>query len=177
MRELSLHIMDIVENGINAGATLITISIEEDRGKNILVITIGDNGHGMNEAMLAKATDPFFTSRTTRRVGLGLSLLREACQRCAGGFEIKSKEGQGTEVRASFQLDHIDLAPLGDMGSSMASLILGSPHVDFVYSHHIRENRFLLDTRDMKDELDGVPITHPEVIKYISKSIRESCGG
>jgi hypothetical protein len=165
--------MDIAENGINAGATLITISIEEMREKNVLTITVRDNGRGMNGERLLKATDPFFTSRTTRRVGLGLSLFKEACLRCAGRFGIESKEDEGTEVTASFQLDHIDLAPLGDMGSSMSTLIVGNPDVDFVYSHYSREKRFVLDTRDIKNELDGVPITHPEVIKYISESIRE----
>ena len=168
--------MDIVENGINAGATLITISIEADDEKNLFVITVSDNGRGMDEDVIEKATDPFFTSRTTRRVGLGLSLLKEASRRCSGQFTIESRKGQGTKVMASFQLDHIDLAPLGDMGSSMTSLIMGYPGVDFIYSRSSGGDRFILDTRDIKTELDDVPINHPEVMRYISETIRAAHG-
>jgi hypothetical protein len=166
--------MDIIENGLAAGATLIGLSVLEDRKGNWLQITITDNGRGISEEMLEGVMDPFITSRTTRRVGLGLSLFREASRRCDGEFNIESKEGEGTEVFASFRLNHIDLAPLGDMAGSLTALIMGNSHVDFVYTHQVDDNMFQLDTRQIKEELDGVPLDHPEVITYLASTIRES---
>jgi anti-sigma regulatory factor (Ser/Thr protein kinase) len=174
VRELSLHIMDIVENGVAAGATQVHISVVEDTTRNLLRISIKDNGRGIPEHRLDQVLDPFYTTRTTRRVGLGLSLFREASRRCDGDFTLHSKEGEGTEVRASFRLDHIDLAPLGDMASSMTSLVMGNPEVDFIYTHERNGRAFQVDTREVRKELEDLPITHPEVIKYIGDSIRES---
>jgi len=174
VREMSLHIMDVAENGIGAGASLIQIGVAEDRNANRLTVTIRDNGRGIPADLLDKVMDPFYTTRTTRRVGLGLSLFREASRRCEGTFEIKSREGEGTEVRASFRLDHIDLAPLGDMVGSLTSLIVGNPEVDFVYTHEVDGRVFRLDTREVKQELDGVEITHPEVVRFIGDMVRES---
>jgi anti-sigma regulatory factor (Ser/Thr protein kinase) len=174
VREMSLHIMDIAENGIGAGASIIDIEVTEDRDANLLAVRIRDNGRGIPEDLLDKVTDPFYTTRTTRRVGLGLSLFREASRRCEGEFEIKSREGQGTEVFATFRRDHIDLAPLGDMAGSLTTLIVGSPQVDFVYTHEVDGKVFRLDTREMKQELEGVEITRPEVIKFLGDLIRES---
>jgi anti-sigma regulatory factor (Ser/Thr protein kinase) len=174
LREMSLHIMDIVENGIGAGAKLIDISVTEDRKHNRLEIVIRDNGRGIPENLMEKVMDPFYTTRTTRRVGLGLSLFREASRRCDGEFAVKSKEGEGTEISASFRLDHIDLAPLGDMAGSLTSLILGNPNVDFVYTHSVGDKEFQLDTRKIKEELEGVEIIHPEVIRFIGDLVRQS---
>jgi Histidine kinase-, DNA gyrase B-, and HSP90-like ATPase len=174
VRELSLHVMDIVENGITAGATLIEVLVVEDNKGNQLRMTVKDNGRGIPPDLLDKVIDPFYTTRTTRRVGLGLSLLREAAKRCDGGFRLASKEGEGTEISASFRLDHIDLAPLGDMASSMVSLIVGNSDIDFVYTHEVDGKRFRVDTRQLKEELDGLPIIHPEVVRYLSSSMKES---
>jgi hypothetical protein len=166
--------MDIIENGLTAGASLITLSISEDRVENWLRITISDNGCGMSEEKLQKVLDPFFTTRTTRRVGLGLSLFREASKRCDGEFRIASKEGEGTHVSASFRLNHIDLAPLGDICGSITTLIMGNSDVDFIYRHEVDGKAFEIDTREVRAELDGVPIGHPEVIKYLNRLMRES---
>jgi anti-sigma regulatory factor (Ser/Thr protein kinase) len=174
LRELSLHIMDIIENGINAGADLITLSVVEDGKENRLRITITDNGRGIPPELLDRVMDPFFTTRTTRRIGLGLSLFREASRRCEGEFDIRSKEGEGSEVRASFRLDHIDLAPVGGMDGALTSLIMGSPGVDFVYTHDVDGREFRLDTREIREQLGDVPIQHPRVLKSISAMIRES---
>lgn len=174
MREISLHVMDVAENGIGAGATLVEVAVQEDRRANRLTVTIRDNGRGIPADVLDKVTDPFYTTRTTRRVGLGLSLFREASRRCEGEFGIRSKEGEGTEVVASFRLDHIDLAPLGDMAGSLTGLIMGNPGVDFVYTHGVDGGEFRLDTRDVKRELDGVEITRPEVVAFLGDMIRES---
>ena len=174
MREMSLHIMDVAENGIGAGASLIEIRVTEDRQANRLTIGIKDNGRGIPADLLDKVTDPFYTTRTTRRVGLGLSLFREASRRCEGEFGIQSKEGEGTEVSASFRLDHIDLAPMGDMVGTLISLIVGNPQVDFLYTHEVGGRVFKLDTREVKQELDGVEITRPEVITFLGDLIRQS---
>jgi hypothetical protein len=166
--------MDVAENGLSAGANLVQISIAERKEKGILEIRIEDNGRGMPEDWIDQACDPFFTTRTTRRVGLGLPLFSEAARRSGGQFHIRSAEGKGTEVFASFQEDHIDRAPLGDMIKTMRSLIVGNPMADFVYTHHVDGKSFELDTRKIKAELDRVPIHHPEVIKYLSRVMKDS---
>ncbi len=174
MRDLSLHIMDIIENGLNGGATLIGLTIVEERKNNWLRINITDNGRGIPEEMLERVFDPFYTTRVTRRVGLGLSLFREASKRCDGEFSITSKEGEETRVDASFRLDHIDLPPMGDVASTIITLIVGNPDVDFVYTHEVEADKFQLDTRDIREELDGVEINHLQVVKYVGDTIRES---
>jgi hypothetical protein len=171
---LSLHIMDVVENGIAAGATLIDVAVAERRKENRLEITIKDNGQGIPSHLLEQVLNPFYTTRTTRRVGLGLSLFREASRRCDGDFHIQSGEARGTEVYASFRRDHIDLAPFGDIAGSLTSLIVGNPGVDFVYRHDVDGELFHLDTRDVKKELEDVPIHNPDVIQYLSRFIRDS---
>lgn len=174
MRELSLHIMDIIENGLAAGASLIEIRVIENTGSNQLEIRISDNGRGIPAHLLREVTNPFYTTRTTRRVGLGLSLLREAAKRCNGEFRVQSQEGKGTEVWACFERNHIDLAPMGDMGGSLTSLIMGNPEVDFVYMHEMDGRIFRLDTREVKRELEDVPINRPEIIIHLAGMIRES---
>lgn len=174
MRELALHIMDIIENSLDAEATLITLSIAEDSEEKVLRISIKDDGRGIPKSMLEQITDPFVTTRTTRRVGLGLSMFKESAKRCGGEFDICSEQGKGTAVCASFRTDHIDSPPLGDMAGSLISLIMTHPEVDFVYTHEADCNRFEMDTRQIKEELDDVPIYHPEVMTHITRTIRES---
>lgn len=173
MREMALHILDIAENGINAGASLVEIRVEESKKDNRLAIAIKDNGRGMAPETVERALDPFYTTRTTRRVGLGLSLFKEAARRCEGTFEISSQLGVGTEVRASFKRDHIDLAPMGDMAATLTSLIVGNPGVDFVYEHRSDQGKFRLDTTEVKTELEGGDIAHPAVIEFLGRYIRE----
>jgi len=177
LREIALHIMDIIENGLDAEASLITLSIAENHEEKVIRISIKDNGRGIPEGMLAQITDPFVTTRTTRRVGLGLSLFKEAAKRCDGEFDIRSKQGKGTVVRASFRTDHIDTPPLGDVAGSLTSLIMAHPEVDFVYTHEADGNQFEMDTRQIKKELDDVPIYHHEVIVHIARTIREFLEG
>jgi len=174
LRELSLHLIDIAENGIAAGADLITIKVSEREKDNLMEIAIADNGRGIPSALLEKVADPFFTTKTTRRIGLGLSLFQDAATRCEGEFHIRSEEGKGTEVSASFKLDHIDLAPLGDMAGSISCLIMGNPGVDFSYAHEINGESFIMDTRDIRKELDDVAINTPEVIRWIMNTINDS---
>ncbi|UCD81005.1 MAG: ATP-binding protein [Desulfobacterales bacterium] len=174
MRELSLHILDIAENGITAGADCIQILINENRKEDLLLIVIEDNGRGMPEEKFKNPTDPFITSRTTRRVGLGLSLLAAAAQRCGGKIEIETEAGRGTRVTATFRHNHIDRAPIGDMASTITTLIMGNPQVDFVYRHIIDAREFTLDTRDLKEGSDDNSLADPVLMHHLTHSIRNS---
>lgn len=171
MREIALHVMDVVENGIAAGANLIQVFIDEARRENLLKVVIKDNGKGIPAEMLDNITDPFITTRTTRRVGLGLSLLETAARRCEGEFHIISPPGKGTETTATFLYDHIDRAPVGDMASSIALLIGGNPNIDFLYIHMIDGEDFTLDTRELREELS---LSDPMVIFHLTQSIRDA---
>ncbi|MBW1708308.1 MAG: ATP-binding protein [Deltaproteobacteria bacterium] len=173
MLELSLHILDVVENALNAGASLIEIELEKDTARDILRLKISDNGSGIPKEMLSRVTDPFYTTRTTRRVGLGLSLLSQAAEQTGGSFKIDSVHGSGTKLVAEFGLSHIDRAPLGDMLGTLMSLIVGRPEVDIMYTQKIGSNEFVLDTREIKDELEGVSLSNPEVIKFLRKNLQE----
>jgi len=168
MEDLSLHILDIVENSTMAGATLVVIDILEDQEKNALRITIDDNGWGMDPDMLERVRDPFVTTRTTRSVGLGLSLLEQAARETGGDLTITSSKGHGATVKATFQTDHIDRKPLGDIGSTLTALIAGNPDVDFVYGGYLNNERMELDTRELRAELgDDVPMNDPAVLKFL----------
>ena len=167
MKDLSLHILDIVENATAAGARLVEISIHEDATHDELILTVKDDGRGMDPELLHNVTHPFSTTRTERRIGLGLALLEEAARQAGGRLEIESQPGKGTCVRARFQLHHIDRKPIGDIGATVATCIMGNPDVDFIVCINISDNSVHLDTRELRSALDGVSITHPEVIGYI----------
>jgi len=176
LRELSLHILDIAENGITAGADRIHILVNEARKEDLLTTVIKDNGCGMPAEKLQKPTDPFITTRTTRRVGLGLSLLAAAAERCEGRLTIKTGPNAGTEVGATFRYSHIDRAPVGDMAATITTLIMGNPQIDFVYTHIIDGEEFTLDTRELKAEMGELSLTNPVVIYHLTASIRNSLG-
>ncbi|CAO0824151.1 hypothetical protein DFAR_440003 [Desulfarculales bacterium] len=148
MEDLSLHILDIVENSLMAGASLVSVAIEEDPESDRIAITVADDGRGMEPKLLARVTDPFVTTRTTRRVGLGLSLMQANACSWGGDLTVQSPPGAGTTVRVWFQRDHIDRPPLGDWPRTLFGLILTHPEVDFRYSHRLGEQEFELDTRD-----------------------------
>jgi hypothetical protein len=174
MRELSLHILDVVENGITAGGNCVWIQVDEARKKDQLKIVIRDNGRGMPIEKLDNINDPFITSRTTRRVGLGLSLLSAATERCDGTLRVDTQPGKGTEIEATFRYNHIDRAPLGDMAATITTLIIGNPGIDFVYSHRIDGNDFSLDTREIRAEMDDLSLSDPVVIQHLSELIRSA---
>ena len=174
MRELSLHILDVVENGITAGGDCIWIEVDEARRADQLKIVIRDNGSGMPVEKMRNISDPFITSRTTRRVGLGLSLLSAAAERCDGALRVDSQPGKGTEVEATFRYDHIDRAPLGDMAATITTLILGNPEIDFIYSHRIDGEEFNLDTREIRSEMEDLSLSDPVVIHHLTESIRSA---
>jgi len=174
LRELSLHILDIVENGITAGADCIHIEVTESRTADFLTIKIRDNGRGISAEKLARLKDPFVTSRTTRRVGLGLPLLAAAAERCDGKLAVEAGTPGGTEVTATFRYSHIDRAPMGDMASTTATLLMGNPQIDFVYTHVIDGQEFILDTRELKKELGNHSLEDPMVVHRLGKNIRTS---
>ncbi|MCK9525883.1 MAG: ATP-binding protein [Limnochordia bacterium] len=173
MRELSLHILDIAQNSIAALASVIEIRIDENPVQDRLTIQITDNGKGIPEQQLAQATDPFFTSRTTRRVGLGLALLARAAEEAQGGLGIRSKVGTGTKVTATFCHSHIDRAPIGDLAGTMLAIIMLNPTTEVVYHHTYLEKTFCIDTRQIKYELGEIAINHPAVVSWLEEALRE----
>ncbi|MDM8537873.1 ATP-binding protein [Desulfobacterales bacterium HSG17] len=165
--------MDVAENGVAADAGLIEVIIDEDRNYNRLSILIRDNGQGMTQEAAEKALDPFITSRTTRRVGLGLSLLKAAAERCEGDFNIASQPGKGTTVSVWFRYDHIDRSPLGDMPGTIMTMVMGNPGIDYVYIHRINGVEFDMDTRELAEALGPEALQDPLVIRHLSNEIRE----
>jgi len=177
MEDLSLHILDIAENSVAASANKIEIRITEDKKKDLLSAEVIDNGIGMDEETTKKALDPFYTTKTVRRFGFGLSLLSEAAKAANGSFSIESKKGKGTKIRATFQLSHIDRQPMGDMGQTLITLILGNPEIDFVYVHKKNGLEYILDTSQWKAQLGDVPLNTPEVLKLIRKDLKQGLRG
>ena len=177
MKELSLNILDVAENSVKAGAALTEILIEESDEK--LIITIKDDGCGMDGETVKAVTDPFYTTRTTRSVGLGIPLLKLAAEQTDGTLEIESKtkdespDSHGTTVKATFFKNHIDFTPLGDVTSSIVTLIQGHPDTDFLFVHSLNGGEVSLDTREIRAVLDGVPLDTYDVIKWIEGSISE----
>lgn len=153
MQDLSLHVLDIVENSINAGAKKVVISVREDIEKDRLIITIADNGKGMNKEQLSRLTDPFYTTRTCRKVGLGLPLLKIIANRCHGDFIVKSKPGRGTYVKIIFQYGNIDRPPLGDIGLTVACIICANPHLKIIYRHQVGSIFYRLTGKEIEKML------------------------
>jgi len=173
MRELSMHILDIAQNSIAAGARLVQIDVVEDVANDMMTISVTDDGRGMSEEVVQRVGDPFVTSRTTRRVGLGIPLLAAAAERCGGGVEIVSKQNVGSKVTAQFQLSHIDRAPLGNMAETLLVLVACNPDLDFVYNHVRGDSSFHFDTREIRSELGSIPLSHPEVVAFIRDFVAE----
>lgn len=173
MKELSLHILDIVQNSIRAEATEISIRVCENTLQNLLTIRITDNGTGMDQETLNRVIDPFWTSRTTRKVGLGIPLFQAAAERCEGSLKINSEVGKGTEVVVEFQLEHIDRAPLGNMAETMSLIIMTNEQTDFIYSHILNEKEYVLDTKELRKVLGDVPLSNLDVVEWIKSSIKE----
>ncbi len=178
MKELSLNILDITENSVKAGASLTQILIEETA--QTLTISIKDNGCGMSEEVVKRVTDPFYTTRTTRSVGLGIPLFKLAAEMTDGSFMISSKEkdkypdDHGTLTKATFNKNHIDFTPLGDVASTLTTLIQGHPDTDFYFCHTLGDESVTLDTRELREILgNDVPLGEYEVIKWIEGYLQE----
>jgi hypothetical protein len=171
MKELSLHILDITQNSIRAKATLVSLTIIESSIENSISIVIEDNGIGISSEKLKNITDPFVTSRTTRKVGLGLALFRAAAETCGGSFEITSQLGVGTKVVALFKRDHIDRAPLGNMADTIVTMVMSFGVADLMYKHYYNDQTFAFDTHEIKETLEVENINDPEILQWIREVI------
>ena len=174
MTEISLNVLDVSENSTRAGASLVAISIEADTDADTLSITIRDDGCGMSPSQAANVTDPFFTTRTTSKVGLGIPFFKYAAESTGGSFSIDSELGKGTVVTAVFGLSHIDRMPLGDISGTIHTLIVYHPDTDFVYTYRYNQKSFTLDTRQLREILGDVPFDTPEVSQYIMEYLTEN---
>jgi hypothetical protein len=174
MPEISMNVLDIAENSIRAEAALIEIGVAVDEAADTLTIVIKDDGCGMTKEQVAHVEDPFFTTRTTRKVGLGVPFYKMAALSTGGDFAIESEPGKGTEVRAVFGLSHIDRMPLGDINGTIHTLITFNTHIDFRYTYRYNDREFVLDTREFREILEGVPLDTPEVSQYIRDYLEEN---
>lgn len=174
MRELSLHILDLVQNSITARASLIELGIEENMDEDKLMIQIKDNGCGMDQETLSKIADPFYTTRTTRRVGLGIPLMKAACQRCKGDLTITSEVGKGTVLTAWLQHSNIDRAPLGNIVDTMITLLMADEKIDYIYTHTYQKATFIFDTREVKQIIgDQASLLENAVLLWIREYLEE----
>lgn len=172
MKELSLNILDVAKNSVTAGATRIGITVEETETR--LTITITDNGCGMTPEFAARVTDPFTTTRTTRKVGLGLPLMKMEAQMSGGDLTIESEVGVGTTVTTWFDPTNIDMPPLGDLVSSIITLIQGSPEIDFVFTHRRFGGEYTLDTGEIRLIMGDISLSEPEVLSWLSDFLNEN---
>ncbi len=177
MKEISLNILDVAKNSVKAGAALTTITLNET--EETLTLIIGDNGCGMSEETVKNVCDPFYTTRTTRKVGLGIPLLKLSAEQTGGSFEIISRsqedfpDDHGTTVTAVFFKNHIDFTPLGDVVFSIVTLIQGDPDVDFLYTHNMPQGTVSLDTRELRAQLGDISLAEFEIITWISEYLKE----
>jgi hypothetical protein len=177
MEDISLHVLDIAENSVSAGATLIAITLSEHTALELFILSVEDNGRGIPDEIREKVLDPFTTTRVTRKVGLGLSLLAQSAEDTGGDLTIRPGKDSGTVVTATFRRSHIDMKPLGDMAETLAVLISGKPDVDFLFTYKRNGSTFSFDTRLIKKELADLPINSPPVLlflrNYLAESIRD----
>lgn len=174
MKDLAMHIMDIVQNSISAGATMIQVTILESVKEDSLQLTITDNGKGIPAEILEKVTDPYLTSRTTRKVGLGLPLLKQHADSTGGNLTIESKEGIGTTVIATFGLKHFDRQPLGDIAGTMVLLAGANLKIRFVYEHTTAAGGYSFDTDEVNEMLEGMSISEASVMRFLKEMIIEN---
>ncbi|MBQ3551738.1 MAG: sensor histidine kinase [Clostridia bacterium] len=182
MPELAMHVLDIAQNSISAGAKHVKIVIDADRTRNILTIAVVDDGCGMDDEMEKRVLSPFTTSRTTRKVGLGIPFFKLGAECCDGNFELKSEKGIGTSITATYSISHIDRPPIGDIAETIAMLVICNEKTDFVLSYTIDGKTFIFDTEQIKIVLgDGIPLTDPDVMgwirDYLCQGIEEINGG
>jgi anti-sigma regulatory factor (Ser/Thr protein kinase) len=174
MKDLALHILDIVHNAISAKATLIEVDIRESEKEEMLTLMVKDNGRGIAPEMLETVTDAYTTSRTTRKVGMGLPLLRQNAEQSGGGISVESEVGIGTTVTAKFGLQHIDRPPLGEISGVMVDLAASRTEVEFVYRHATALGEYCFDTREVKEALDGMPMADAQMRRYLISMIDEN---
>lgn len=174
MKDLSLHILDIVHNSVSAKATFIQIEIIESRDENLYQLTITDNGRGISPELLSKVTDPFVTSRKTRKVGMGLSLLKQNAERAGGNLEVMSEVGTGTTVTCLFQHNHLDRPAIGDISGTVVQLLASFPSIHFQYKHQTPGKQYIFDSDEVYSALAGVSVNEPSIRKYLTEMIDEN---
>lgn len=174
MKELSLHVYDLLENSIAAKASLIELTIRDSIKDNIYHFTIKDNGKGMSPEFLAKVTDPWTTTRTTRKVGIGLPLIKMNSESAGGGMKIESELGKGTTLQFWFQHDHLDRPPMGDLAGTIVMLCSQYEEIQFIYKHITDVDEFIFDTNEVKEVLDGMSMHDITIIKYLKEMIQEN---
>lgn len=173
LERLTDHIMDIAMNSVRAGGRNVSIAVVSNKERNLLTITISDDGSGMTKDVVRAAMDPFFSTKEKKGIGLGIPLLQGAAEMCGGDFSLESSPGKGTTVRAAFALDHPDLPPLGDMKETILLLCVSNPEVRFTFRYHDDGKEFVLDTGEIHELLGEVPISHPEVIDFLERYLDE----
>ena len=174
MRELSLNVMDVAQNSVRAEATLVRITVIESDKDDRLTIVIADNGCGMTQEQVQQVIDPFFTTRTTRKVGLGVPLFKLSAEQTGGSFDIQSEKGVGTTTTATYVKSHVDMTPLGDINDTIKILIQCNPDIDFVYTCTTDNGSFSLDTRELREVLGGVSLDTPDVLEWIADYLEEN---
>lgn len=174
MRELSLNVMDVAQNSVRAEATLVRISVTESENDDRLTIVIADDGCGMTQDQVQQVIDPFFTTRTTRKVGLGVPLFKLSAEQTGGSFDIQSEQGVGTTTTASYVKSHVDMTPLGDINSTVRILIQCNPQIDFLYTYTTDNGSFSLDTRELREVLGDVSLDTPDVLEWITEYLEEN---
>lgn len=174
MKTLSDHILDIIQNSVSAGATWIEIMVEENKIDDICSLKIKDNGSGMDKVTLGKAASPFFTTRTTRKVGLGLALLKQNAEQAGGSFKIDSEIGKGTQVEAVFQLSHLDRPELGDVWETFYLTMLGHQNTELIYRHKTDRGNYEIRSSEILEMLEGVPLQKAEIKNAITELIKNN---
>jgi hypothetical protein len=174
MKDLSLQIIDIIQNSIRANASRIEVNVIEDTDKDIYRLVFTDNGCGMSDATMIKVVDPFFTTRKTRKMGLGLPLLKQSAERAGGGLLLESTMGEGTIVQATFSHKHIDRPALGDVAGAIILTASSYPAIQFIYKHNKNGKEFVFDTDEINETLDGVSLYEPEIIASLREMINEN---
>lgn len=174
MKELSLHIMDLAQNSVTAGATRIDFTIEEDAAKDTLLVRIQDNGCGMDEDFVKRVTSPFTTTRTTRKVGLGIPLFKEVAELTGGSFSIDSKKGEGTRLTAVLGLSHIDRVPMGDLAGTILLLVTSNPGINITLTVRVNGNEYEFSTFKIREILgESIPLDLPDVIAWMKDDLTE----
>lgn len=178
MREIALHLLDIAENSVAAESRNIRMDVVEDLQHDLLTVSVKDDGRGMDAETAKRVLDPFYTTRTTRKVGLGIPLLKLAAEQTEGGLSLETEPGKGTRIEASFRHSHIDRMPLGDVGTTFLTLLISYPHIHWVFKYHVTAkdgstNFFELDDKEIKAVLGDTPLTEPDVLKILRGMIEE----
>ena len=174
MKELAMHVYDLMENSTAANSTEVKLTIRDSLKDNIYAFTIEDNGKGMTPEFMAKVTDPYTTSRTTRKVGLGLPLIKMNTENCGGGMKLQSEVGKGTRLDFWFQHNHWDRPPMGDLAGTIVMLCAAHEDIHIIYKHITDEDEFVFDTNEIKEALDGMSMNDVKVMGWLKDMVQEN---